>query len=369
MSIIRGHVGRHFGPPQNVITVRPPSRNPAAGVSFQRRFPLQAAVAYATAQGVNLPQLAFVLEPTPPYDFALTAGYATHFERRYAAESFEEGVYRRLLDLGGRPALAEARSAGGSDAPRVAVELRGDGLHPADADLARAQLARLLGAEDDVRPFYEMAHADDLLAPLVKGLHGLHVPQAASVYEALTLTSIIGQQISAQVARVLRGLIIETFGRRAEFDGESYWAFPRPEAVAAAGIDDLRALKLSQRKAEYVLGVSKRVASGDLDLEGLRGLPPADVVERLTAIRGVGPWTAHWLLISALGETDGFPSGDLALQRTMGRLVNEGPPMPAAEALAYSERWSPHRSHVTTYLFASTRAARVKGADASGPSS
>ncbi len=316
-------------------------------------------MAYAAARGLDLNQLAFALEPTPPYDFALTAGYATHFERRYAAESFEDGVYRRLLDLGGRLALAEARSAGGRDAPRVDVALRGAGLDAADADLARAQLSLLLGAEDDVRPFYEMARADDLLAPLVKGLYGLHVPQAASVYEALTL-SIIGQQISAGVARVLRGLLIENFGRRAEFDGESYWAFPRPEAVAAAGIDDLRALKLSRRKAEYVLGVSERVASGDLDLEGLRGLPPAEVVERLTGIRGVGPWTAHWLLISALGETDGFPSGDLALQRTLGRLVNGGPPMAAAEALAYSERWSPHRSHVTTYLFASTRAARIR---------
>ena len=304
-----------------------------------------------------MPRIAFDLEPTPPYDFALTAGYVTHFEPRYAAESFEEGVYRRLLDLGERTALAEARSAGPPDAPRVEVSLRGAGLDAADADLARAQLALLLGTGDDVRPFYEMARADDLLAPLVKALYGLHVPQAASVYEALTL-SIVGQQISAQVARVLRGLIIETFGRRAEFDGESYWAFPRPEAVAAAGIEDLRALKLSQRKAEYVLGVSQRVASGDLDLEGLRGLPASEVVERLTAIRGVGPWTAHWLLISALGETDGIPSGDLALQRTMGSLVNGGPPMAAAEALAYSERWSPHRSYVTTYLFASTRAAR-----------
>ena len=128
--------------------------------------------------------------------------------------------------------------------------------------------------------------------------------------------------------------------------------------MAASSIEELRGLKLSQRKAEYVHGVSKGVASGELDLEGLRGLPAAEVVERLTAIRGVGPWTAHWLLIGALGEPDGFPSGDLALQRTMGTLVGDGAPMAAAEALAYSERWSPHRSYVTTYLFAAARAAR-----------
>ena len=302
-------------------------------------------------------QITFDMEARPPYDFALTAGYVTHFEQRYAAESFEEGVYRRLLDLDGRLALAETRSAGGPDAPRVEVTLRGEGLDAEAVELARAQLALLLGTEDDVRPFYEMARVDDALSPLVDGLYGLHVPQAASVYEALTL-SIVGQQISAQVARVLRGLIIETLGRRAEFDGESFYAFPRADAVAAASVEDLRGLKLSQRKAEYVLGVAKSVASGELDLEGLRGLPAAEVVERLTAIRGVGPWTAHWLLISALGEPDGFPSGDLALQRTMGALVGGDGPMAAGEALAYSERWSPHRSYVTTYLFASTRAAR-----------
>ncbi len=306
-------------------------------------------------------EIGFVLEARPPYDFGLTAAYVTHFEPRYAAESFEEGVYRRLLDLDSRLALAEARSAGEPDAPRVEVTLRGEGLDAAAEDNARAQLALLLGTEDDVRAFYALARGDVALAPLVDALYGLHVPQAASVYEALTL-SIVGQQISAQVARVLRGLIIETFGRRAEFDGESFWAFPRPEAVASASVEELRGLKLSQRKAEYVHGVSKGVASGELDLEGLRGLPAGEVVERLTAIRGVGPWTAHWLLIGALGEPDGFPSGDLALQRTMGTLVGDGTPMAAGEALAYSERWSPHRSYVTTYLFAAARAARWRGA-------
>lgn len=300
------------------------------------------------------------MEPRPPYDFELTAAYVTHFQRRYAAESFEDGVFRRLLDLDGRLALAETRSVGGPDAPRVEVTLRGDGLDATAVGLARAQLALLLGTEDDVGPFYEMARGDDALAPLVEALYGLHVPQAASVHEALTL-SIVGQQISAQVARVLRGLIIETFGRRAEFDGEDYWAFPQPDAIAASSVEELRGLKLSQRKAEYVHGVSTRVASGELDLEGLRGLPADEVVERLTAIRGVGPWTAHWLLIGALGEPDGFPSGDLALQRTMGTLVGDGTPMAAGEALAYSERWSPHRSYVTTYLFAAGRAARWRG--------
>ncbi|MDP6451838.1 MAG: DNA-3-methyladenine glycosylase 2 family protein, partial [SAR202 cluster bacterium] len=69
-----------------------------------------------------------------------------------------------------------------------------------------------------------------------------------------------------------------------------------------------------------------------------------------------GPWTAHWMLIRAFGRPDGFPHGDLALQRFMGQLMNDGTRMEAQAALDASTRWSPHRSYVTTYLFAAARA-------------
>ena len=101
--------------------------------------------------------------------------------------------------------------------------------------------------------------------------------------------------------------------------------------------------------------IASDVVSGDLDLEGLRGESSQSAVEALTGIRGVGPWTAQWLLIRALGYADGFPSGDLALQRTMGLMANNGTPMTTQEAEAYSVRWSPYRSFVTTYLFAAAR--------------
>ena len=81
-------------------------------------------------------------------------------------------------------------------------------------------------------------------------------------------------------------------------------------------------------------------------------------MKKLTSIRGIGPWTVHWLMIHALGHSDGFPYGDLALQRFMGTLANGGVRMPAQEALSYSERWSPYRSYATAYLFAAARQGR-----------
>jgi DNA-3-methyladenine glycosylase II len=188
-------------------------------------------------------------------------------------------------------------------------------------------------------------------------MYGLHAAHTTSVYEALVL-AILGQQISTHVARMMRTLLIQTYGPKLELDGSTYYAFPRPEALAAAGVSGLRAIKLSQRKAEYIVDIATRVASGELDLEGLRGQPAEDAVRSLTSIRGVGPWTAHWLLIRALGHGDGFPHGDLALQRILGALANGGAPMSAREALEFSHRWSPYRSYVTTYLFAAVRSGR-----------
>jgi DNA-3-methyladenine glycosylase II len=300
----------------------------------------------------------FTLRPVPPYDFDLTASYITHFRGRYGADVYEGGAFRRLFDVNGQVVLASATSDGTIDEPLLRVELRGGALDEAGLAEAKRLAGLALGVEDDLAPFYRMAKDDGVhLGGLVRAGYGLHVPITESVYKELVL-SILGQQISYQVARVLRTGIIEAYGESVELDSVTYYLFPRPDAIVDAGIEGLRAIKFSQRKAEYIHDISSRVASGELGLEGLRRASAEEVVRTLTKIRGVGEWTANWLMVHATGHSDGFPYGDLALQRNLGRLVNGGSPMTAAEALEYSKRWSPYRTYVTTYLFAMTRSGR-----------
>ena len=295
-----------------------------------------------------------VITPRPPYDFELTAAYATYFRGRYGADIVDNGVLRHPMVLDSGPCLASVRSTGSVDSPRLEALLRGPQLGGAAIQEAREQTTRLLGADQDLAGFYSLAETDPHLAPVVRALRGLHVPQTATVFEGLVL-AVLGQQISSHVARMLRTLFIETYGPSWQDDGTTYHAFPDPEAIAAVGVEGLRSIKISARKAEYIIGIAKRVASGELDLEGLRHRPDEEVVRSLTGIRGVGPWTAQWLLIRSLGRTDGFPHGDLALQRGMGLLLKSGNPMGPEEALDYSRRWMPYRSYVTTYLFAAAR--------------
>ena len=291
-----------------------------------------------------------LLRPEPPFDFELTAGYHTYFQARSGADSLTDGTYRRLLDLDGRFALASVRSTGNVDAPALELHLQGNGLAEGDAERARCQVEWMLGAQQQLCPFYEAADAS--LAGLCQRFWGLHLPRTATLFEGLTL-AILGQQISAAVARMMRTLLIEHFGASAEFDGVEYYAFPRPEAIYGSTIDELRALKLTQRKAEYLHGLAG--AALQPEWRELTSLDDSELVARLTALRGLGPWTAQWALIRALARPDALPLGDLALRRGVSRLLAGGESVSDADVERLTQRWRPWRSYATTYLFAAMR--------------
>lgn len=300
-----------------------------------------------------------LLHPTPPFNFGLTAENQPYFRKGAAADDAEAGkggIYQRLLDLGDRLVLATAWPEGTVAQPAVRVEIAGEGLTAAAVAAAQEQVARLLGVAQEVAPFYARAAADPILAGLVERFYGMHLPRAASVFEALT-QAILGQQLAASVARVIRALLLETYGTRGRFDGQEYYAFPRPEAIAGAAIADLRKLKLSQRKAEYLQGIAREELArpGGLDA-ALEGLPDEEVARELTALRGVGKWSAEWVLTRALGREDAFPVGDLALRRIVARLYFGGAALTDGELAEFSQRWMPYRSWATHYLFAALRA-------------
>ena len=291
----------------------------------------------------------------PPYDFEKTVKFATYSSERYVADVYREGIYSRLLHVGEDLVLMQARSTGKVDDPALEFSAASPNMSEETDEAAGEIMVKMLGVDRPLGDFYEMASDDQMLAPLIAEFRGMRIPQAASVFESLVM-SVLGQQISSQVARVLRTGLIAAYGTTIESAGVSYSAFPRPEDIARRGVDDLRSIKFSARKAEYLVDISAQVAAGDLDLEGLRDAPDDEIVEALVKLRGIGPWTAHWMLIRAVGRPDGFPHGDLALQRYMGQLFNGGDHMDAQAALDASTRWSPFRSYVTTYLFAAARA-------------
>lgn len=328
----------------------------------------------------------FTLTPAQPFDFKLTAAARTHFRGRYGTEAFENGKYHRTLMVSGRPVLVEAEAAVIAGMPAVQVRLHTgrspaanrtvldrsrdlidgsmdheDGPHVSEVviERSRALVEGLLGIRDDLAPLEDLAFRDPHLKPLVTAFRGLRQTRTPTVFEGL-VHSILGQQISWQVARVLRERLIATYGRHVELEGRVHYAFPEPEALAYADVGELRALGLSQSKAIAVNGIARRALDRGSPLEDIRALPPIAAYETLTSLRGVGDWTAQWLAVQTLGHPDAMPFGDLALRRGVAELLDLDRRPDAEEIRSLSERWSPLRSYVTIYLFAAMRSGRLK---------
>ena len=298
---------------------------------------------------------ATTIKPVAPFDFELTAGYHTYFQGRYGTDSLEGGIYRRLLDLDGKLVLASVRSTGSIEAPELRIELQADDLTSNEAVTATSLVAWLLGTDQDLSEFYDQSRRDRAMSAIVQRFHGLHLPHTATVFEALVL-AILGQQIAAKVARIIRTLMIETHGPHQDFDGETFYTFPRPQTLAALSVEQLRGLKLSQRKAEYVQGIAQAALEFSPDgLESLHGMTDEVVVQKVVALRGVGNWTAQWVLIRALGRPDALPLGDLALRRVVSRMFFAGEDLSDARLEAFAARWSPWRTYATVYLFTALR--------------
>lgn len=268
-----------------------------------------------------------------------------------AVDLVEDDCYRRLLNHRGRAVLL---TAWGDDAQPGAVRLRvqaADGAVDGD-DLSFAEIAlrRIGWLEHSPGPFYDHVRDDPVLAPLTRTHHGMRPVGSPDIFEMLVI-AILGQQISLIAMGAIKRRMVERLGLAATFGGRTYYAFPTPEALAEADHAQLLALAFSQRKAEYVRDLARLVASGDLDLEALRGLPHHEIREQLVALRGIGPWTAEYVLLRGFAYPDALPAGDAGLRRQITRLYALPAPPTEAEIIARGEGWRPYRSWATLYLW------------------
>jgi 3-methyladenine DNA glycosylase/8-oxoguanine DNA glycosylase len=209
-------------------------------------------------------------------------------------------------------------------------------VEPLDPE-TEAVVRRVLGFDFDLVSFSAWAAGEELLAPLVVRFAGFRPTLAPDPFEML-VGAITAQQVSLFAAVAIRNRLVERFGERVG----RVWAFPTRERLAAASEEELLSLGFSRRKAEYVVGLAR----SDLDLAGLALLPDGEVKAQLTALRGLGEWTADWFLARYLGRPRAWPAGDLALRKAVRALYGEG------DVRAAGARFEPFQNLTAHYLLA-----------------
>ena len=295
------------------------------------------------------PIVRFSYAPLGPYSLGATAARFTRWPE--AVDRFDGETYRRLLPIGRRGVLLEARQDG-RRAP-LSVTLTGDAAREEAArQAARRVVAVGLGAALDVRPFYRAFRGDAILGEALRHSRGLRIAGAPSLWEAL-VTAVLAQQINLRFAYDIRRALAVAFGRRARFGKETYFAFPEPSRLARESEAALREFRLSASKAGAIARLAEAFASGELSESEIANLSDEEAIERLTAIKGVGRWTAEIGLLRGLGRADVFPGGDLGVVKYVAmQLLGHRARVTEPLMRRFADRWRPYRGLALVYAYA-----------------
>jgi AraC family transcriptional regulator, regulatory protein of adaptative response / DNA-3-methyladenine glycosylase II len=280
------------------------------------------------------------------------AGLLAFFGRRAVPgiEELEGGVFRRSLRLEHGNGVVEIRPLDG----RIGLRLHLD--DPRDEDEAVTRVRAMLDLAADPDEIADALCMDPLMRPLVEAEPGRRVPGAADAHE-IAIRAVLGQQVSLAGAATLAGRLAAAYGEPlANPVGGVTHAWPGADALAAADPD--ARVSDEQRRGPWAMPASRvrsiralaqAFASGELVLD-----PDADrraTEDRLLALPGIGPWTASYIAMRALRNTDAFLPSDLGVKHALDRLGLDSRPA-AAEAI--SQSWRPYRAYALQHLWAVT---------------
>ena len=207
------------------------------------------------------------------------------------------------------------RISANEDCLRAEILLGGAGAMGDDRQqtFIRNYIREWLDLDRELTPFYQLLGRDKRLAYMSAAFRGLRLIGIVDLFEALSW-SIIGQQINLTFAHKLKRRLVEKFGERLDFEGEAYYLFPSCEVLAEVTVPELRAMQFSQSKAVYLIGLANSFAKGELSREILNGLPDLESRQKaLTALKGIGIWTANYTLMKTMREPSSIPHGDTGL--------------------------------------------------------
>lgn len=280
------------------------------------------------------------LQYRPPFDAESLLSYLG----RRAMPGVEEvvaGRYRRAIALPRSRGVIELEPMARAHAILLRLQL----TDLSDLSMLVQRCRQLFDLDAVPAAIADVLTTDPLLAPLVAARPGLRVPGTVDGFE-LAVRAILGQQVSVAGARTLAGRLVTAYGEPLEQpQGGLTHLFPSPQALAGA---DLQGRGLTNGRVTALQALARAVAEEGLVLD--HTADREQTVERLLKLPGVGPWTASYIAMRALGDPDAFPGADLGLRRA---LEQQGVAADLRSIERCAQAWRPWRAYATHHLWAS----------------
>lgn len=262
-------------------------------------------------------EFSFSLTPVAPFDLGLTA-WALRRRAINETDRWDGSRYCRCIAFGKSAVEVAVHQCATPEAPRLRVRVEGASASSGARAVVTGVLERALGLRLDLAPFYAMASAEPKLGLLARRFRGMKPPRFPTVFEAL-LNAIACQQVSLQSGLTQLNHLVRAYGRSVAGSPTDVRAFPLPEDVMHADPNALRSLGFSRQKGRSIIELSAALVERRFEVERLVGLDDAAAAESLRELRGVGRWTAEYVLLRGLGRLQMFPGDDVGARNNLRR--------------------------------------------------
>ncbi len=250
----------------------------------------------------------WTLKSIPPHDWFICLDIDPYFDHEHDPVEIVEKGYTRTIPLEERDIVATMFFNGDPENPEFHIQTEED-FSKSEIHQANKVFARILGADLDLRPFYDQAVKDPVLGPRMTEFYGLKRMSRATLLEDI-MNRIIQMRLSHKpTAKKMAFKVRERYGTHLMHNGKTLPTWPRPFQIARADPAQIRKLGPTRRKGEFITGLAQDILAGELDMEWLdQHADPAVFYETISRVRGIGPTSAQDLMLFRPRTDAVFPS-------------------------------------------------------------
>jgi DNA-3-methyladenine glycosylase II len=242
------------------------------------------------------------LTPRAPFDFVKTLQFVGDFTPTEGEQTITTEAITKAVTLNGRAVAFQVRSRGSVEEPCLAYRLFSERpLSDAEHETMRDRISFFLSLDDDLQSFYAIGGTDPHFEPVIKALYGLHQPKFLTPFE-IACWAVLTQRIPIAIAHRTKMELMKRWGTSITLPEGTYYAFPEPQQMTMVSLDELATMVRNGRKAEYLQAVIHFFNKVEEDY--LRTGDYDEVATRIRSIRGIGEWSAFFIMIRGLGRIE-----------------------------------------------------------------
>lgn len=288
------------------------------------------------------------LTPTPPFDFNKSLQFLGIFGPTKNEQTVSTQSLTKAISIDGQTIVFQLTSIGTTENPRLEYALfSADPFSEATKNAVLEHITFFLSLQDDLEPFYRIGREDADFAPIIEHLYGYHQVKFLTPFEN-ACWAVLTQRNPMKIAQQTKQALVERYGNSLEVNESVYWAFPEPFQIALADESELLKVIRNDRRTEYLIAIAR--AFSEVDEEFLKAAPDEEVEMWLRNIKGIGEWSATFIMVRGLGRMEYVPLTETRLIEAASKVYGRGEELSRNDLKRLADTYGPWQGYWAHYI-------------------